>query len=224
MSGKEAGFALVDGKRQDVVIRAFLPVSGRGSPSLLSWLSELLDREGIELSSISRWSVGSGPGSFTGMRMAAALVAGLTYGKKAEARCVPTAIALAMAVKPGVSARVAAIFDGRNREVLVYGMECRAGVIIPAGCCKVLNSDGAGEYFASAEFDRCVAFAYDIPAIGRIVPASILSRIESFEHLAVENLIYHRRDDYDGDLTALEYIRPAVYPKLYSPDSVRNAP
>ncbi len=213
LSGREAGFALVDCEQQDVAIKAFCPVSGRGSPNLLSWLEELLDQKDVELSQIIRWTVGSGPGSFTGMRMAAALVGGLTYGKNIAVRCVPTALALAAVVKMATRTRVAALFDGRNREILVYSMEYQDGIVVPVGHEEVLNAEKAEAYFPYAGFDHYVAFAYDLPSIKKIVPPEIVSTIIAVDHLPVEYLAFYQGKKYDNDLTALEYIRPAVYPK-----------
>ena len=91
LSGREAGFAVLDGGK--VVLSLVRPMRGRDSAQLAAWVEEELRKAGIALESIRRWTVGSGPGSFTGMRLAAALVNGWTYGKAVETRCVPTAAA-----------------------------------------------------------------------------------------------------------------------------------
>ena len=65
-----------------VLKNGILPMKRRESAHLAEFAAGEIAACGGALSDIKKWSVGIGPGSFTGMRLAAALVAGLTYGEK----------------------------------------------------------------------------------------------------------------------------------------------
>jgi N6-L-threonylcarbamoyladenine synthase len=61
----------------DVLARAELRKQGAHSSELLPKIRETLDEGGVELSEVSGLVVGAGPGSFTGVRVAAATAKGL---------------------------------------------------------------------------------------------------------------------------------------------------
>jgi tRNA threonylcarbamoyl adenosine modification protein YeaZ len=185
---------------------------GRTSSRLTTWIQKLLTEFNINIQDINHWTVGSGPGSFTGMRMAAALVEGLAFNKHdLKTRCVPTALALASELDTESGEHIAVIFDGRNREILIYGAENQNGNIISAGIEKVLNAEQAPLFFSDNNFSHFTAFANDKQAIENIVPAEIVDKIDFVEHLPVANLIFSKNKDYDCNLTDLVYIRPAVH-------------
>lgn len=89
LSGRSAGFALM--KDQELLCAASRPMRGRDSAELADFVAQQLAANGVELAEVSDWTVGSGPGSFTGLRLAAALAAGWTFGKEgcAPAACRP---------------------------------------------------------------------------------------------------------------------------------------
>ena len=212
LSGNEAAFAVVCRESGNIVISSTRPMTGRNSATLTPWVLELINDHSIQLEEIAEWTVGSGPGSFTGMRLAAALVAGITFGNaNIKTRCVPTAVALASVLQTSPGDSIAAVFDGRNSEILVFELVNQGGEIIPAGKNDVLSAEDAETFFNDRKFTHLVALEKDHAAIAKVADANTLERFKMIEHISPEKLISAQCAEWDNDLTDLVYIRPAVF-------------
>ena len=97
LSGDEAALAIAEKNSSNIIIEQFRPMTGRNSAILVPWVIDLLNNVKLTLADIDEWTVGSGPGSFTGMRLVAAMIEGIVLGHNKKSRCVPTAMALAYA-------------------------------------------------------------------------------------------------------------------------------
>lgn len=96
-----------------VIERAEFCANG-GSDRLLPWVRQLLAEAAVSLHQLDAIAFGSGPGSFTGLRMACGVAQGLAYGADLPVVPVVTLAALALACGPG---RVFACLDARMNEV-----------------------------------------------------------------------------------------------------------
>lgn len=85
-----------------------------GSERLLPWVKELLAEAGLALTDLDGIAFGAGPGSFTGLRLAAGCAQGLAYGLDLPVLGVCTLEALAF---QGGTDRVFACLDARMNEV-----------------------------------------------------------------------------------------------------------
>jgi tRNA threonylcarbamoyl adenosine modification protein YeaZ len=208
-SGPEAAFAVAnaDGK---VIVNAFNPMRGRDSSSLAPWLIQLLKEKNLEVVQITRWTVGSGPGSFTGLRLAAAFVSGLTFDRKnVVCRCVPTAQVMAEKATPAPNDKIAVLHDGRNQELLLFGAICGDdGRCEPSGDVEVLNQESV----IPEGYSHFAAPERDIPAIEKCLGSEIISQITPIAHPPVDRLL-SAPGAWDNDLTQLVYIRPAAFVK-----------
>lgn len=207
LSGSEAVFALQRLGGGAIVCEASKPMRGRTASGMAPWIMDLLAARGAGIDSVERWTVSSGPGSFTGMRLAAAFVAGLSAGKKVETRCVPTAVALAYGLEGLNGEKTAVLFDGRNQEILVYPLALSDGEWIPHGEPAVLNREQAAEYFRADSFDYFIAHENELEAVRGI--AGFLPVIP--RRIQPAGLLNARYVPWNNDLTALVYIRPAVH-------------
>ena len=212
LSGKFAGFALAETTSGKILLSEHKAMQGRSSSSLTNWILELMSKFDVSPAKIDKWSVGSGPGSFTGMRLVAALITGMTMRRDdVETRCVPSALALANATDLTEGDKVATIFDGRNKEILLFELIKQNNELIPSGKTKVLNQKQAKEFFAGNSYPQITALDYEKDNIEAIMPSEEFKKIHWAEHLAFEKLIECKYKDFDNDLTALVYIRPAVF-------------
>ena len=212
LSGKFAGFALAESLSGKILLSEHKAMQGRSSSTLSNWMLELMSKFEITPAQIDKWTVGSGPGSFTGMRLVAALITGITMGRNdVKTRCVPSALALANAENLNEGDKVATLFDGRNKEILLFELVKQAGELIPSGKTKVLNHEQAQEFFAKNSYPQIAALDYDSSNIKAVMPPEKFAEIDWIEHLSFEKLIECRYKDFDNDLTALVYIRPAVF-------------
>lgn len=209
LSGKAAAFALAD-ETGKLLLDLNRPMRGRESAQLASWMVEELGKINRTIGDVTHWSVGSGPGSFTGMRLAAALATGWSSNLPVSTRCVPTAFAIA--AQSGCQGNVAILFDGKNSELLAYEATSENNEFRATGFTAVWNADEAKRELASGRFSAFAALRDDAAAIAKLLGDDALERVKIVEQLSAAPLIQSSLP-YDGDLTRLVYIRPAVFPK-----------
>ena len=179
----------------------------RDASQMPDFVASELQKCGLTLSDVPRWSFGSGPGSFTFLRVAAALGAGwAAANEKIRFRCLPGALALAKAMHPAAGERVGVIYDGRNRELLCFMVENADGKLRPTGEELILNAPDAQTYFA-ANTVRLAAFAKDAPAL-----ETLLADVDlKFAVLEADMSAFDDSDAaFDNDADKMVYIRPAV--------------
>ena len=203
-----AGFALL--KDSEVIVNAVWSMKGREASKLSGLILDELEKHNVSLNDISCWSVGSGPGSFTGLRQAAALVSGWCFGREdVKKRCVPGAVALAHAANPNDGDEICCVYDGRNKEILYYNIVFKDGDYYDTGKSGVLNSEQAVQYFSENKFARTICFSGEYDAIAKIVPDGLeISKTDTADTSVLARV---KSIAYNNDLTDLVYIRPAVY-------------
>lgn len=187
---------------------AAAPMRGREAAKLPVWVEEELKSRGLRLAEIARWTVGAGPGSFTGLRLTAALVAGWCCGRKNACRAVPGVLGLARAARPRSGETLGCLYDGRNREIICCPVGVDGGGRLAMSAEPEILSAEAMRAFAAANAKmRFAAFAPELPAILKLVPELKVLPVAAPDLAALE------RDGspFDDDVTRLVYIRPAVY-------------
>lgn len=207
LSGSLAAFAVMD-DAGTVLIDESRPMRGREAASLASFLTGLLAEKGLTIRDVTHWTVGSGPGSFTGMRLASALVKGWVFGRPAvQVRCVPSALIPAAAA----SADTAAVLqDGRNQEMLVFGLKKQGVSYVPDGFTAVWNREQAALELPRQTCGAWVVYAADEAAVRKLLPEDAAVTLEICRTWSAVPLL-RAELPYDGDLDQLVYIRPAVF-------------
>ncbi len=92
-------------------------------------VDEVLSEAGVELEDVDAFSVTTGPGSFTGLRVGLSLIKGLVLATEKPFAGVATLEALAACAKP-VSEPICALLDARKKEVYCAFFRYEAGRIV----------------------------------------------------------------------------------------------
>jgi tRNA threonylcarbamoyladenosine biosynthesis protein TsaB len=115
-SGRQGSVALLRAQGEELLGLELAALSGgQYSERLVPTIAELLVRHGCERSSIGMIAVASGPGSFTGLRIAIATVKGLA--EAFDTPVVAVSVLEAVAIASGMDGRVIAALDAQRTEV-----------------------------------------------------------------------------------------------------------
>ena len=102
------------------------------SETLIPMLERILERTGLRLTGLDALAFGRGPGPFTGLRVAAAVIQGLAYGAHLPVVPVSNLAALAAAAHTRHAAgRILACLDARMQEVYWAAYEFKADSLEP---------------------------------------------------------------------------------------------
>ncbi len=208
------GFALAVRRDGSLLLDAAIPAMGRESDRvLLPWLTEQLAQVGLKARDVERWTVGTGPGSFAGLRCGIALVKGVALVSGARLRGVPTSVAIAAALAGEGGATMGVLHDGRCGQVLLARV-ARDGHLLSAP--EPLDPDA----LLSAE-NACDAYATLQAAQLPPLPEAVSARLHAAEGVSAARLLEASEELYpwpaEGDVQAAErsveplYVRQAVF-------------
>jgi len=204
-SGYQVALAIAITDKQKIVFKNYKFFKGRDSASLLNWIFENLEENNIDIKNIKEWTVGSGPGSFTGMRIASAIVLGFAFdNKQIRTRTIPTALAIAFSYQ---NDKIAILYDAKKNELVLFKVE------------NIKNNQTSQNIISDLKNlqknCKLIALKSDKIAIEKMANANcaILENITFIEHIPIENLLFINYDNWKCDLTELIYIRPAVHKK-----------
>ncbi len=206
-SWSEASFALAE-EDGTVLFDKCIALPPRNASGLPAWMEECLKQHNAAFQDIGEWSVGVGPGSFTGLRLASSFVMGLAFGRD-NVRCRGVSTAAAMAATAGMTEqRALALFDGRRDELLAFGLKRDENSYRPDGVHAVL---GSASLELLDKYDAFVCLSRDEAQIRKVGGASIGEKLRPLEHLKASGLIFSSPGDFSTTLKDLVYLRPAVF-------------
>ena len=201
--------ALAVFRDNELLLRSDCPMHGRDAAILPEFAAAELKKIDLTIQDVTRWTIGSGPGSFTFLRLVAALAAGWKFADEAMAfRSVPGALALAGAAGLAEEESCGVLYDGRNKEILYFGAKKVNGQIESSGETAVLNREQAQEFFSGRAPEKLVCFECEKAAIEAILPENFTVRAVSPELSALAG---NTSIPFDNNLDNLVYIRPAVF-------------
>lgn len=170
------------------------------------FVEKILAELKLKLTDVPRWSFGCGPGSFTFLRVVAALGAGwAALNPQIRFRCVPGSIAAAAALTPGEKEKVGILYDGRNKEMLCFAVQMINGQLIPTGEELILTAPAAQEYFRKNPM-RLAAFPADAGVLTGYLAGNFPLKIISPDLAAIARY----EGEFDNNADKMCYIRPAV--------------
>ena len=213
-SCSELSFAVVqpDGR----TLASFqVDLPGRDSSSLPVLVGEALAKAGLTYDDIAMWTVGTGPGSFTALRVAAAFVLGAAHGKKQTVRGIPSACGFEGETPFGE--RVLVLYDGRTHELLGFGLKHSGAFWIPDGWQGVLETPDKLAALRGS-YDTFTAGPHDLEAVRLFEPS--LPVVPS-PHVNASILASIPPGICDMPPTDLIYLRPAVF---VDPKPIRTFP
>jgi tRNA threonylcarbamoyladenosine biosynthesis protein TsaB len=190
-----------------LVAEASQRVSNAHGESLMPMVSALFTKHGWHPAQVTRWGVGIGPGSFTGVRIAVATAKGIALATGAQLVGVTSLDAIAYGLDAEVVASVIAAGKG---EVFVQARRDGAVVLGPA---HVLLGE-VGEYLARLA-RSCAsmvvagegATGLDLSALGSHATFATAPP-HDLPHASVIGRIAMSRDADDADTLEPQYVRP----------------
>ncbi len=200
--------ARTDGK---VFFQKNTPMRGRESAGALNFIRECLAQAGGSLDDIKAWSVGTGPGSFTGIRILASLVLGIITGNgETCARGMPSAFApaLELAAEKPDAGKIAVLYDGRLGDLLCFGVEINDGRAAIWGEPGTVAKNGDGAELD--KYDFFAGFADEKDVIEKAAPGLPPDKTKWFRLVSAEKFI---GQDTPWDINSLKkpfYLQQSV--------------
>lgn len=199
----------------ELIFEAAAPFERRASDAVLvPWIEDRFMEAGVSLAHVTRWTVGTGPGSFTGLRCGIAFVKGVCLQTAAVCRGIPSSLAVAAQAfnQHPDTAEIVTLHDARRQQVITTRFLVDGDCLTLQEEPKVVNTldvpiaPATGTVYATVHRDE----------IGELLPAAVAADTCFLGHIGARYLVDPAGwnwPPYDALEPTLEpvYVRPAVF-------------
>ncbi len=204
-SGDEVAFAIVNLDNNNLVVKRYKIFNGRESSGISLWILDILKELNYSLDNIVEWTVGSGPGNFSGLRIMSALVSGFLLNKdNIKRRAVPSIFAIAYSfVEDNSSVKV--LYNARRNEIAVYNVQKNNGVFILDKTPVFLDIENV----SFEENQKYIAMESEKEAIIKICGSEFSDKVSYLEHFPIQYLSNINKESMESILDLI-YLRLPV--------------
>ncbi|HJO96039.1 MAG TPA: tRNA (adenosine(37)-N6)-threonylcarbamoyltransferase complex dimerization subunit type 1 TsaB [Victivallales bacterium] len=139
LSGPYASFGVSD--NSEVLFSESFLLQNRKNALFFDKFFSYLTKYNITVNDISKWIVGTGPGSFTGLRIAASFVSGIVYNTNIETIGIPSAFPVASEIGLKEGKNIAVLFYAAKGALTIYSIVNKDGSLIEAEPQKEICSE-----------------------------------------------------------------------------------
>lgn len=134
--------AVISGDR--VIATAEVAMRGEREERLMPAIAAALGEAGIAIRDLTRVVAGAGPGSFTSLRIGAALAKGICTATQLPLAAVPSlALLVAGAERPMSDGRYLTILDAMRGDIYASLVESAGGIVVSATAARLIPRAGA---------------------------------------------------------------------------------
>ncbi|MBD3894759.1 tRNA (adenosine(37)-N6)-threonylcarbamoyltransferase complex dimerization subunit type 1 TsaB [Halomonas sp. ML-15] len=205
------------GRDAEVVAR-YVEAPREHTRRLMPMVDEVLAAAGVSLADLDALAYGHGPGSFTGLRIAAGTAQGLAYGLEKPLLGVSTLAALALAAHRRLHLRyVLPALDARMGEIYVGAYRCHDGAVTPLAAEAVMAPERLTLPADPAEVDWVgVGSGWSLwPSMSATLQAGVSQHLDDWQPTAEELVRLAAQRYADGERTS-----PAEAQPVYLRDQV----
>ena len=210
-----AGAALAVRVGGRIVLDAGIAMSGRESDAKLAhWVGAQLQSVGLKPAEIAGWTVGTGPGSFSGLRAGISMVMGICTASATTLRGIPSSLALARgAAGVAESATVGVLHDARQGQLILSSFQLHGGVWRELQIPTVLDPPHVAEAAKNADILTWITN----PRVEALLPAGLFARLVPQPAVKAALLLGVPGWGFPEDEAVREascqpvYVRPAVF-------------
>lgn len=207
--------------KDEVCIREIISQeSNDASSNLTLYIQQLMDEAGISLSDLQAIGVFSGPGSYTGLRIAISTAKGLCYSLNKPLISINTMEAMlngflkrnAISLSVSKEAILLAMMDARRMEVYVSGYDVSKKLINKLRA-QVLDL----EYFKSIPFKNIFCFGSGASKCSSIEGLEGTTIVDSFDYSSSDGMESFFKKYNNKEFEDIAYFEPLYLKEFYTP-------
>lgn len=200
LSGPFASFSLCSSGKL-LCAKSFI-LQNKNNSAFFSLFFKTLRDNDISSHLIDKWIIGTGPGSFTGLRIASSFVQGITYQSEKLSLGIPSAFPIASALKLQIGESAGILFPCSKNMFFLYGIKNEGA----QGLKKIgdVNIITEQEISKLDSYNRLSCVEHHLM---KEILSNINRKVEIFRQFPIENMFDDFKNNYT-DIKELLYIRP----------------
>jgi tRNA threonylcarbamoyladenosine biosynthesis protein TsaB len=206
MTGPFSSWCIAD-KNKKIIAKESIKISRKSNSLFFDTFRKRLKDLDVDFKDISKWYVGAGPGSYTGIRVAAAFVSGILFCKEnMNVLGVPSYFPIAAEAGLKDSEKIGVIFQVTHKSVLIYNVTLSDGVLSSDDAPLLYDEKNIKE--ALDNYSKLVTIV-DLES-NLLIKDTVMGDIVKLDSFPVERMFDHECCANSRNIDDLIYTRPPV--------------